>query len=470
VSVKASAAAEGGHEMGDRHNWKTSKQLQMSSAVQQCRREFLKLAVGVGLNGWVSRAQQGSSGARASALFEGYAISPRGPKGRVVADVPDTWVVQEATLTQPTDGVYWLLFGESKRMVGKFSHDHGRTWSETRPLNTVDGKGIVLERNNAHHSLVRLKSEKLGLIYGGPYARTGRDGTVLFRSSEDGGNTWSLPVVIEPLFALCRTGSVRVLRSGRIVAPTLKWISPAAGPESEAEDLQMVFSWIYYSDDEGKTWQRSLSELFISLDGGEHGFYSFDEPVLEELNDGSLLMIARTQLGRPYQSVSKDGGISWSAPKAMDLASSPSPHTLIRIPGTGDLLLVWNQASTEECLNGLMRHRLSTAISGDGGRTWKHFRNLESLDDRSHLDPPPPQPKVYLMKNWQYIQPADRQRYPHAPGCLRVSYPTVAFWKNELAIAYDYGYGGPGELKDGSATKIKIVSRDWLYGKPSEKV
>jgi hypothetical protein len=39
----------------------------------------------------------------------------------------------------------------------------------------------------------------------------------------------------------------------------------------------------------------------------------------------------------------------------------------------------------------------------------------------------------------------------------------VAFGNREVAIAYDYGYGGPGPLKEGSATKIKVVSLDWLY-------
>jgi hypothetical protein len=431
-----------------------ANQKDRTATSQNSRREFVKAALALGAGASLSplSAQSDSSTQKSHALFEGYAIPPK----------PG---VQEATLTQPADGLYWLLFGEQKRMVGKYSKDHGRTWSETAPLKSVDGQGIVVGRDTAHHSLVRLQSGKLGLIYGGPYVRTGRDGTVLFRTSDDLGKTWSLPVVVDPLFALCRTGSVRVLQSGRIVAPTLTWLSPAAGPESEEEDAQMVYTWIYYSDDEGKTWHRSLSEVFISLDKGEHGFYSFDEPVLEELSAGHLIMIGRTQMGRPYQSFSKDGGVSWSSPTPVDLGSSPSPHTISRIPATGDLLLIWNQTSTEECLNGLMRHRLSMAVSSDGGKTWGHFRNLESLDDRERVDAPPPEPKVYLMRDWKYISPIDPQRYPHSPGCLRISYPTVTFWKDEVAVAYDYGYGGTGEFQHASATKIKIVSLDWLYGK-----
>jgi hypothetical protein len=136
---------------------------------------------------------------------------------------------------------------------------------------------------------------------------------------------------------------------------------------------------------------------------------------------------------------------------------------LIRIPATGHLLLVWNQTSVEENFTGLMRHRLSTAISKDAGVSWVHLRNLESLDGRSHLEPPPPEPKVHLMREWDYHQPTDLKRYPYAPGCLRISYPTATFWKDEAAITYDYGYCHSGELKEGHATKIKIVSLDWLY-------
>lgn len=432
----------------------------------QSRRQFIGAAFGLAAHRVISLppgTNAGSAAATDGTLFEGYVLPPQ----------PGA---QEAIITQLNDGRYWQLFGVNKQMVGKFSSDHGRNWGETKALRTVDGQGIALCRNNGHHSLLRLPSGNLGLIYGGPATRPGRDGTVLFRSSADEGETWSAPVAVEPSFALCRSGSVRVLRSGRIVAPTIKWISPLAGPESEAGldvGIGLVYGWINYSDDEGKTWRKSLSEMLISLDQSRsyRGVEcagalqaNFDEPVLEELEDGRLLMVARTELGRPYQSISKDGGVSWSPPRPVDLASSDSPHTLMRIPATGDLLLVWNQASIEEILTGLMRHRLSTAISKDGGVTWAHFRNLESMDDRSQIESPPPEPQIYVPRNRAYHQPEDSKRYPHSPGCLRISYATVTFWKDEVAFTYDYGYG-PGDMKDRSATKIKIVLLDWLYGR-----
>ena len=151
-----------------------------------------------------------------------------------------------------------------------------------------------------------------------------------------------------------------------------------------------------------------------------------------------------------------------SHPVTARLASSYAPSTLIRIPKTKDFLLVWNQVSTEEILAGHHRHRLSTAISTDEGETWTHFRNLESLDNRTRIEPPTGQPNVIRMHDYGYRQPTDKNRYPHAPGCLRICYATVAFAEDEVTIAYDYGYG-VGEFKDQSATKVKVVSLDWLY-------
>lgn len=426
------------------------------------RRGFLRLSfVGVLATTFARRAITAKADAENSStnspgvIFEGYAV-PIVQKN-----------VYESTLAAVNDDRYWLFYGDNQRhLFRQVSTDGGRTWSKPKPVLGVDGSFIELGRNTAHLSLLHLKSGALGIVYGGPYSRPGRDGTLLYRISKDGGESWSAPVVIDPLFSVCRVGSARILESGRIGAPTFKWISPAAGPGSEEESDSMTFSWVFYSDDEGQTWHRSLSELYVSADHGLHGNYDFEEPSLEERKDGSLLMFGRTELGRFYQTVSnKDGGVSWSAPKPGPLAASYTPAYLIRIPSTGDILTVWNQASTEEILAGLARHRLSTAISNDGGATWKHFRNLESLDNRTYIEPPRATPVHVYRQTGNYREPTDRKCYPHAPGCLRICYPTVAFNKNEVAFAYDYGFGGPGELKDGSTTKIKIVSLDWLYGR-----
>ena len=406
---------------------------------------------GLGLSSSPHLAGQADSSNRAGILFEGFAAPPKAG-------------VYEAILGQLDESRYCLFFGEGRKLVAKFSMDHGRTWGATTLLRDVHGSPIPLARNVAHLSLFHLRSGALGIVHGGPESRPGRDGTVMYRSSHDGGKTWSDPVVVDPLFSVCDPAHGLVLSTGRILVPVFAWLSAFSGGESESEENGITYSWIFYSDDEGKTWKRSLSELFVSVNQGRSGAFAFEEPSVVELKDGRILLFGRTELGRFYRSVSKDSGVTWSVPQPVALAASYCAPLLIRIPATGDVMLIWNQSSGEEILAGLSRHRLSTAISKDDGATWMHFRNLESLDDRARLSPPSDQPRVYRMVDYEYRQPADPVRYKRAPGSLRICYPSVAFHQNEVAIAYDFGYG-VGELKDRSTTKIKIVSVDWLYGR-----
>ena len=80
-----------------------------------------------------------------------------------------------------------------------------------------------------------------------------------------------------------------------------------------------------------------------------------------------------------------------------ELASSQSPPLLIRIPSTGDLLCVWNQASGEEIRRGYLRGRLSSAISRDNGMTWEHFKTIErheGLDKADRITPEFPIPGI----------------------------------------------------------------------------
>lgn len=415
------------------------------------RRSFLQTTAGLVATGCLGMRHVAlADGSDKGLLFEGFAIAPK--RG-----------VQEVTTVGAPHGEYWMLFGEKNRLVRKVSRDGGRSWSEPVVQRTSAGDDIPLARNTAHLTLLTLKSGRLAIVYGGPVARPGRDGTTLFRTTDDGGKTWSNATAIDPLFAVCRTQAARVLSGGRILVPVMKWISPFTGGDSEGASKNLTFSWVYYSDDDGKTWQRSLSELFVALDEGRRGVTHFEETVLEELPGGKLLMYGRTELGQIYKSYSDDQGISWKHPVPTGLASSYAPSTLIRIPKTKDLLLVWNQVSAKEILTGLHRHRLSTAVSTDQGETWQHFHNLESLDDRTHIPPPTGAPNVIRMQKYGYRAP-DNKKYPHAPGCLRICYATVAFAGDEVAITYDYGYG-VDEFKDRSSTRIKVLTLDRLYGR-----
>ena len=352
----------------------------------------------------------------------------------------------------------------------KTSGDRGRTWSAPRILADKGGEPIL----GSHITMLRLRSGLLGLVYASheaPLARTGRDGGTLFRTSEDEGKSWSESVPIEPRFGICCSGHAIVLSTGRIVVPLFRWVSP--DPSGDAENWpvnvwdgddsggSLSYSYGYVSDDEGATWQISLSELFISR---RRAAFDLEEPTVVELTDGRLLMHLRSQVGRIYRSFSADGGICWSSPQPVHIAAAYTPQILQRMPG-GEILMIWNQASRQEILCGLHRTRLSCAVSRDEGQTWANFKNLESLDDRSEIRPPPGSlVQVYeQFEAYGYKQPADPEHYFRAPGVLRICYPNVLFVAGEAIIVYDWGYG---ILGDKLGTKLRAVPLQWFFESP----
>ena len=360
--------------------------------------------------------------------------------------------------------------GDRVMMINDYGHklqrldstDRGATWTSPEALKTASGDTMFGYRT----SVLRLKSGRIGLVHTGKHARPGRDGSLIFRTSDDEGKTWSEGVAVDPHFAVSRNNTARVLKSGRVIIPTFKWISAYAGGISEAAGRGMSYSWTYFSDDEGRSWKSSHSELVVSVDDGKGGRYDFEEPVLEELADGRLLMIGRTELGRPYKSYSTDEGSSWSWPEPMPVASAYAPTDLRRIPGTGDLLMTWNQCTPLEIESGLSRHRLTCAISSDDGMTWGHFKNLESLDDRSQIDPPPESP-VRVYRTQPLRNPMDKEKYPHAPGPVRVCYPSFAFWEDRVLVVYDGDDASEYQLGSKQANRFNTLQQSlpmqWFF-------
>ena len=362
--------------------------------------------------------------------------------------------------TSPKGDYLFLVMRESK--------DAGRTWSD--PWMLLDSQGEMIQ--GFHQTVIRMKSGKLGLIYndtsgmrendmklfGGGIPGRDLESGMMFRESTDEGRTWSDPVVMHPFHAMCCAGHGLVLESGRILAPTYTWISHHDTVASEAAD-NLSYSWVVISDDEGKTWQCSHSQLFINRG---HTSYSAGEPTVVALTDGRLLMDVRTVLGRRYFCYSENQGMSWSKPRATDVGSGSTPTMIRRMP-TGELLMVWTQVSWIESIRGYHRHRLSCAISKDEGQTWEKFKNLESLDNETVIKPPAADcfdsieapPEAY-----GYHQPADTERYHRAPGVLRICYPDVAFVGDEAVIVYDYGYGTLGYRYSG--VKLRVIPVDYL--------
>ena len=293
---------------------------------------------------------------------------------------------------------------------------------------------------------------------------------MFFRLSRDEGASWSKEVVINPVpgyKSMSPNNDVAiVVRGGRIIVP----VAVGAGINS--------MSFVYFSDDEGLTWQRSVSEVVVPVKVGGRSIASssFGEPNIVELRDGRILMFGRTVTDRIWKSYSSDGGVTWSQAVPTDLASSSSPVSLRRIPSTGDLLLIWNQVSGAESASGWGRMRMSCAVSGDEGETWSHHRNLESIDEVTHIEPPDTSETYDVLAGMHAIatrrqqagerKPPDPRCYPHADtGHWHVDYPSLTFTRdNRAVITYGVYGGSEGFPFEQCGMKLRILPVEWFYG------
>ena len=299
------------------------------------------------------------------------------------------------------DGALLTLGGDMKRYS---SRDGGLTWSKGQPLK--DPKGKVLEAGSVS-SLLRTADGALVAIltrsqrFAGSYdwSKDIHDdmAMTLIRSGDEG-KTWARVGRINPPGNMAGPldNTLIQLESGRLLLP-VRYCAAAEHPDRAYKDV-MTYGWIagkrvavsghyhypeidiafaYYSDDQGKTWQRSRGDIMGWFNQGYDGVTACDEPNVVETRDGRVLMVSRSTVGRLVVSASADGGVFWNLVQPLPLASSYSPCRLRRIPGTGDLLLVWNQVSPDEIRRGYRRGRLSAAISTDEGQTWKNFKTIE---------------------------------------------------------------------------------------------
>ena len=319
----------------------------------------------------------------------------------------------------------WADFGAAA-IKGMWSNDHGDSWSEPFVLQENIGK-----RNVMSASLALLPSGRILLAFHRKDVESGdlvsqlrmqqKPGYVkpdvpaipnchiMVKWSDDNAESWAEPIQItDGTRYWCGTNDrIRVLDSGRILIPV--------GEDS-------IGLTALYSDDDGGSWSRSEQTIpgnpegtFSPTDGAPFG--SFAEPAVVQLADGVVLMLIRAKGGFLLYGRSDDEGITWRLWERNDsamLSAPPSPCNCKRVPGSDDLLLVWNN-------NGSRRIPLTTAISSDGSKSWKHMRDLEP--------------------------------YTQCPPGHTYSYPSITFYGDNVLLTYWDSFrtepqraGSPGEV------------------------
>lgn len=292
------------------------------------------------------------------------------------------------------------------QISGKISKDNGRTWSATFTV-----QENIAADNVKHPNLVRLPSNEILLFF------TVRDfqkhqSQIWFKRSKDECETWTKPepITTAPGFWLTNADRVVMHSSGRILLPGY-W-SPKIWAEGEH-----FTAFCHYSGDQGHTWKRSSKVMDLPKRGAE-------EPAVVELRDGTLMAILRSSLGRIYASTSRDRAETWSVPEATSLIAPASQPALKKIPGSDDLLVLYNNTYKEGESHGGGRNPLTCAISKDEGKTWRNIKNIEN-----------------------------RTGYDSA-------YPAVAFSGREALITY---YQRSQSMSRDTWLMLKIFPLDWFY-------
>ena len=256
------------------------------------------------------------------------------------------------------------------------SADDGRTWSGEDEL-VLPNEGKL---NLMSVTLRRMNDGRIALFY--LVKESEFDCRPYLRFSDDEGKTWGarIELVSEPSYNVVNNDRVAILSNGRILVPTAR--HPIKKTEKGQELIWSAEIFCLISDDGGATWCEG--EL-ASNPGG----VLFQEPGVCELADGRLLLNIRTDAGSQYFAYSSDGGESWSEPRASALDSPISPAVIKRIPGSDDLLAVWNPLRAGRTSgNGSRAFMYYGRLSPDGGELLGRRFIVSTLDSDD--------------QNWQY--------------------------------------------------------------------
>lgn len=261
------------------------------------------------------------------------------------------------------------------RINGMTSTDGGHTWS--KPVVVVDDKDALV--NCISPGLTRMKDGRLLLAYswrsGGNGAANYGNCAKMVRISADEGKTWSARTRITPDNTEYHTGCADrayTLENGRVIVQCHTIFPPDKSRPAGGAEAHMG-TYYAYSDDNGATWKRSAVQT-DPLRG------RFEEATLVQRGDGSLLQFIRSRNGQSFAGESTDLGATWTTPKPSGVVTSLTPSVLKRLPGSNDLLLLWNPNFNPDARLLGLRCPLLCAVSKDGGRTWGLPKALETND------------------------------------------------------------------------------------------
>lgn len=296
----------------------------------------------------------------------------------------------EADMIRLKNGDLFLAYGRWDNSTSDFgtaevwcktSSDKGRTWKNDRALVPNEGKLTTFSV-----SLLRMKNGEILMSY--LTKDNHEDCNIFFRTSTDEGKTWSPRRKFEPPapssgYTAMNNARLVLLKSGRVLAAA--WAHGA--------NKAPIVGFTLYSDDNGQTWRKSTEVDMRTIDLDNK--VGAQEPNVIELKDGRIMMLIRNSLGCICRCYSSDQGETWSKIERIpELVAPVAPSSIIRLPQTSDLLLVWNRNPKD-------RRPLNSAISRDEGKTWEHIRVVDDGLGFAYTSITPVDDEVVLTY-WQY--------------------------------------------------------------------
>lgn len=262
------------------------------------------------------------------------------------------------------------------KMMSVASFDGGRNWGKSKEEFELPGLRI------AGNQCIKSANGELLCVFAvwgkGEGGYRGRLLNLWYCHTDGGGKHWTTPREIFHGYVGALRSFIQ-LKSGRLLLAFAK-----AVPEREKAPPKGItdYGWndiiSLYSDDEGKTWKPSENSLKIVSQRSKTTRYGGIEPAIVELKSGKIWMLIRTNSGYLYESYSDDGGKSWEEPKATEFISSNSPAAILRL-SDNRIIIFW---CSDQCWDNPRSYAdggrgiLHAAISDDGGKTWKGFREV----------------------------------------------------------------------------------------------
>jgi len=169
-------------------------------------------------------------------------------------------------------------------------------------------------------------------------------------ASDDDGAQWSNPAPLDcsPLQYSSLFGKIIALADGTVLLNGYGWYQPEKEGEELPADKQGMSNYVLRSTDNGKTWGD------FTFIGGQ----GYNETALCALPDGTVLAVMRAD--GLYQSLSSDGGRTWSKP-AILVEGARVPADVI-VLASGKLLLTFGRR--------VEPFGVEAVLSGDEYGTW----------------------------------------------------------------------------------------------------